>query len=257
MPQKVIFCHIPKTAGQSINILLKYGFRKRLFFPGKTDSQLALYSADDMLRYGVFSGHFSTGPLEILRDSFFFSIIRDPVERLLSVYRYQREVGNRLSASESSRVGYRSSVAASYMRLDEFLSASEPGLKYFLTSQLDNFYVYYFGTRRINGHMLVGGDARVSKDKMLQNAVENIAGNMHIFFTDRLDQLTQALRTQEDFEEYSVPRVNVSGTAFTKESVRAFVEENSANASLSFELIAQMTSHDQKLYDMLRGVENG
>ena len=248
---RVIFYHIAKTAGQSVTIMLKSCFQRRLFFPGGMDYHLALYAIGDLEKYGVFAGHMSIGALEFLPPCFSFSILRDPMDRILSAYRYQREIGTRLSALQRTLPENRAALAAAEMALDEFLAPPERDLRVSVQNHLDNFYTFFFGTRHINGRRSAGDDSEEFKSVVMRNALQNISENMQIFFVGHLERLIEQLSQQPDFEEHAIPYVNTSGERLDKNTRERFIREHSVNVNRSYQLLEMMTCHDRKLYDLL------
>ena len=93
----VLFVHIQKTAGMSLyNSLAQwFGAEHSLRYPRSSqefkDRFLRLSDAD-ILRFRLLSGHFEL-PFWLRRElgpRFVVSVVREPVERVLSIYRYAR-----------------------------------------------------------------------------------------------------------------------------------------------------------------------
>ena len=85
----IIFIHIQKTAGTSITNLLE-----ECSAPGKCCPErfnhLHLHSAAELADYELFAGHFDLFSTRYIpgRKKFIFSVFRDPLERLVSFYRF-------------------------------------------------------------------------------------------------------------------------------------------------------------------------
>ena len=103
----VLFVHIPKTAGMSFynSMQTAFGDENSLRFPRSSQAfkeQFLALSDADLARFRLLSGHFEL-PFWLQRklgDRVIVSLLREPVERLLSVYRYIKSwKGHRLHAT--------------------------------------------------------------------------------------------------------------------------------------------------------------
>lgn len=119
MTKKIVFLHIPKTAGTSVHEMLKQHFDEKQICPERFRG-LAKYSIDELKKFDLFSGHFIMPHVDkIPGEKFVFTILREPAERILSLYYFWRRhepevaVNNRLAGP----------LAANAMLLPEFLRA--------------------------------------------------------------------------------------------------------------------------------------
>ena len=93
----VLFVHIPKTAGMSLHnsMVRRFGPDHSLRYRGASPKYQEMYlqlSEADLARYRLLSGHFEL-PLWLRRDvgdRYVVSVVREPVERILSAYRYAK-----------------------------------------------------------------------------------------------------------------------------------------------------------------------
>lgn len=85
---RVVFIHIQKTAGTSIVAALKHQAHRALPSHGDFTAAKTLYRRGERF----FLGHFGfERTLEIPAPKFVFTFLRDPVERIISLYHYWRE----------------------------------------------------------------------------------------------------------------------------------------------------------------------
>jgi hypothetical protein len=87
------FVHIPKTAGVSVGAHLTsvYG---ALTFDAYTTLDYQAVSDEALRQFWFYKGHMYRSDYERLpAETVLFSVLRDPAERVISLYRYYREIG--------------------------------------------------------------------------------------------------------------------------------------------------------------------
>jgi hypothetical protein len=148
---RIAFLHIPKTAGQSIHHSLADLFPKPKVCPARTNEDLHKYSVSDLKQYSLFSGHLDwsllklTGPFD-----YTFTVLRDPLDRILSFYFYLRKEAERLKkAGKAIGPGMHAAITLSP---EEYFTGGDPGLRSFLDNHYNNFYAYYFASGSYSGH---------------------------------------------------------------------------------------------------------
>jgi hypothetical protein len=87
--EKIVFIHIPKTAGTTLSAILDSAFSKDAIFPDHF--RIGHYPATYIARHRLFHGHYGLqeaqyipGPKKI------FTVLRNPRSRIISQYRYHR-----------------------------------------------------------------------------------------------------------------------------------------------------------------------
>lgn len=177
---KVIFLHIPKTAGQSVHELLLANFDSELVCPARVNEQLKALSDEELNRYQVFSGHFDWNAFDGLRgERFVFTILRDPIQRLLSFYFYLREQAEYF-ASRGQLGADKAGLKAAYELTpwDYFVDPELP-LRGFIDNHYDNFYTYYFAGRSYSARTQLRqllGPGRIFRDE--KDLVRLARGNL-------------------------------------------------------------------------------
>jgi hypothetical protein len=95
-PRRIIFMHIPKTAGSSISLFMKSHFGSsrspKVVTIGELQDRHVPPELIDAARKAQYvGGHFGWDTLEKIRDdAFVFTFLRDPVQRLKSMYWHWR-----------------------------------------------------------------------------------------------------------------------------------------------------------------------
>jgi Sulfotransferase family len=105
--RRFFFAHIPKTGGTSLLVRLARHFDRRSMYPHESDGNLQVdfpqISVDQLLRrwqqrrdeIDIVAGHFSIATAELLEADFVtLTVLREPVERVLSKLRRSRERGS-------------------------------------------------------------------------------------------------------------------------------------------------------------------
>lgn len=83
-PLKVLFHHIPKTAGSTFSLYLETLFSRRMISPARTPFG---FEDGDIERYRLFRGHFPPSFLwNHFEEALWIVFLRDPVERVISQY---------------------------------------------------------------------------------------------------------------------------------------------------------------------------
>jgi len=88
--RKVVFLHIQKTAGTSMQNMLKGRFAGKIYF--EHGDTLKDRSHEELLKYSIFAGHFNYDSLQFISDQplSIFTFVREPKARLISLYYFWR-----------------------------------------------------------------------------------------------------------------------------------------------------------------------
>jgi len=202
MSMKVVFLHIPKTAGQSVRAALEAAFGKRNVCPAQVNWQLMSYSISELDRYKAFSGHLDWSLLDCLTGPVYrFTVLRNPIDRILSFYFYLRGKAEGMSKGELSKPQNRGLRAAKNLSPDEYFAGGGEGLRKFLDGHYDNFYTYFFAARRFSGRGDLRGLLRrkeLSEKRVVEMALDNMSRLDDVFTLDRMDWVFSKLAELSD-----------------------------------------------------------
>jgi hypothetical protein len=255
-PTSVAFLHIPKTAGQSIHARLVDLFGAAAVAPARVNEQLILMSIADIRRYRVFSGHLDWASLDCMsQPSFTFTVLRNPLDRILSFYFFLRREARALSAAELVLPQNQGKHAALTYSCDDYFTAGPPPIRTFLDNHFDNFYMYYFAGRRFDGRQsLIGrqrADATVTEDRILDLARRNIAVLDRVYTVDNLadleDDLCRISGSTVTGKPLASLRINAGDNDSTEVRKAKLSEMGATNKT--FARLEQMTRLDQVLWN--------
>ena len=145
MNKKLIFLHIPKTAGQSVFQYLENTFDSADVCPFRVNHQY-LDASIDPNDFVVHSGHIDWKLLEeaLTGEKIFFTVLRAPLDRILSYYLYLRKEASKLSVADLASDQSAGLRAALYMTPDEYFVDCKGEMREFIDDHYDNFYLNYF-----------------------------------------------------------------------------------------------------------------
>ncbi|HVE23405.1 MAG TPA: sulfotransferase family 2 domain-containing protein [Acidocella sp.] len=197
---RIIFLHIPKTAGQSVHHFLEFFVPPEKVSPARVNSQLVTMSISEMRQYQLFSGHLDWSLLDCLDGpKFTFSVLREPVSRIVSFYLYLLREAKGLSSDQLRLPQNAGPRAILELSCDQYFSAGPPDMRIFLDNHYNNFYAYYFAGRRFDGRQKLTLNQKFNKDltdeKIVDMACENIRVLDAIYSVSELHHLESDIRT--------------------------------------------------------------
>jgi len=252
---KVIFLHIPKTAGQSVHTALVNAFGKDEVCPVRVNDQLRRMSINELNKYRVFSGHLDWSLLDCLRgQKYVFTILREPMDRILSFYFFLRDQAEGLPEEKRNRPEHQGLKAAFELSPRDYFLGGTPHLRRFIDDHYDNFYTYYFAGRHYSSRgELVGliNRGEITRQQVLQMAKDNLSLLDNVFTVDSMGEVFSAIRQISGKEIMSDDkyRVNVN-TKVAAEDRRARIQALGADAATMARLdeYCQLDNELWKLY---------
>jgi hypothetical protein len=199
---KVIFLHLPKTAGQSVHLALTHGFGEDRVCPARTNEQLYQMSINELNRYQVFSGHLDWAMLDCIKGpKYVFTILREPIKRILSFYFFLRDEASQLPQEDRLKPAHMGLNAAIELETSEYFLGGNQGVRNFLDTYYDNVYTYYFAGRgfaaRNQLRELISRGA-LSKSALLDMAKQNLGTLDDVFSVNDMSQVFSKIRAISD-----------------------------------------------------------
>jgi len=249
---KIIFLHIPKTAGQSIHKALVSVFGDHVICPARVNDQLCGLSISELNRYQVFSGHLDWSLLDCIKGpKYVFTVLRQPMDRILSFYFFLRHEGQNLTPEERNKPERQGLKAALELTPKEYFLGGAPHLRHFLDDHYDNFYTYYFAGRSYESRGKMLGliqRGELSVERVLKVAMDNLLLLDDVFTVDNLAKVLSAIRDLggKDLGPADEYRINVN-TKVVAENRLSRIQELGAD-SATMERLEEYCSLDNKLW---------
>ncbi len=229
-PCKLVFLHIPKTAGQSVHAYLQGGFSADEIAPARMNNTLIGMPLDDIARYRLFSGHLDWALLDCIEGpKFVFTILREPRDRILSFYFFLRAKAGRMPPGELELPQHQGMKAALELPCDEYFCGGKPHLRTFLDNHYDNFYAYYFASRIFEGRSRILGRRQVEPsfddERVVEAALSNMAHLDGVYTVDDLGALERDLKARAGLVRAGKPLANYKVNVGDSDSAGRRVEQ--------------------------------
>jgi hypothetical protein len=251
----IVFLHIPKTAGQSVHHFLTHFVAHDKIAPARVNEQLVTMSISEILKFQLFSGHMDWSLLDCLPNpKFTFTVLREPVSRIVSFYLYLLREAKALSPEELLLPANAGKQAILKLSCDEYFSAGPPSMRTFLDNHYDNFYTYYFAGRRFDARQKLLGQQQADKtftsQKILDMAVENLALLNGVYSVDALHLLERDIRALTGISSGgpTLERLRVNTGDSNNINERMAELEKLGATQITFKRIQEMTVLDQQIW---------
>ena len=157
-----VFLHVPKTGGTSLKTMFKSALANGAMYGGNHEGDLARAGTANG-RYELYFGHYDYDELRGIGPVKTASMLRDPVDRAVSLYRYWRSFSPE-SLEARSDVGVK---LASSVCMADFFQRAAPEIRRNFSNAM---------TRQFIGKSLCdpGGGFRLSESNAIALALERI-----------------------------------------------------------------------------------
>jgi hypothetical protein len=230
MRKKALFLHIQTTAGTSIQVMARRGYRKNNVISHADYVKIGL---DASKAYAFVSGHFGFAfARSLMNDRYSFTFLRNPVDRLLSLY----------SFCAATDVDHRLYHTAQQQGLDAFLALAEQEEDF--RQRLWNHQVWQLAWGW-GGRLAGSRDYKTTHfppDELLDMAKTNLARFNYVGFVESFDQ--DAPRIFKDMGCGATEILNNN-----KSRSRPRLDHLSAKTR---DLLQELTLLDQALYETAR-----
>lgn len=206
---RIAFLHIPKTAGQSVHYSLTSLFDQNQICPARTNEQLYKYSISELSRFSLFSGHLDWSIVRLSGSfDFVFTVLRDPLDRILSFYFYLRKEAERLQ-QEGEPVGAGMKAVLQYSPR-QYFTGDDIGIRMFLDNHYNNFYSYYFASGSYSGFSQLSSAFPPGSKDLLDYADFGLRSLDAIYTLSSLYKLTTDINNLFRVDMLAIAEVNVN-----------------------------------------------
>ena len=165
---RIVFLHIPKTAGQTIHAELVRLIGENAVSPIRVHTQADSAAGQFPPGYRLYSGHIDWLALETVPNpKFAFTVLRDPLERIASFYFFLRRQAEGLSEEELARprrVGMRRILTST---VDDYFCGGPASWRRFILDHYHSPYCAYLATKTLRGYSKI---AECPRDEMIDRA---------------------------------------------------------------------------------------
>jgi len=228
-------------------------FDKERICRARVNEELVLLSLQDIKKLRVFSGHLDWSLLDCVPyPKFVFTILREPTERILSMYFFLRESAKALSEEQINQPWYGGHKAALQWSCDDYFCSIAPGFRGFLNTQYDNVYTYYFAGRTFRGHHDISDQQarlKFSDDFIVELALKNMSALDAIYSINELSNLERDLsriagRSMNNSLAETKINIGESDPAKRFDTLREL-----GATQATFDKIEQMTRLDRQIWE--------
>ena len=244
---KILFLHIPKTAGSAIRNAIVRNNPSLRVLPASDMAEISRFSVEELSAYDFFAGHFDWSHFDALGpDLFAFTFLREPHERVLSHYFYLRTLPTIHGAAFTPENFPGLFDVATKSPREAFLTPDALH-QYAARDNLDNLYAHLFFSRCFHGARLARR-AGVPRERILEIARSNMKRFPFIGSFQRLDEdLREVERLTGLHFRHDLRLENVTETVWPDEREAALRTLDGGEEAI--QLFRDFSALDRVLYD--------
>jgi hypothetical protein len=251
---KVVFLHIPKTAGQSVRAMLSDAFCNAAICPARSTEELCTYSIAELNSYRVHAPHGDWAMLDaIAAPKVVFSVFRHPLDRILSYYFFVFDKAANMSAEERKLPHHQGLNAVFEMTPDEYFFGGPPHLRAFIDDTYDNFYTYFLATRRWDGRRRIRNLLQrglVTERQIIESAKSNLDHLDQVFTINQIAEVGEFLSRLSGRDLPKSYRVNVNKASRPEDRLQRLKDRGASEAVI--DRLRSYSEMDNEIWDHIR-----
>lgn len=227
-----IFLHLPKTGGTTLFNWLAESYLS-MGGRGLQVSDPHVYTLEELSKFDLIGGHFNYQTAIALprRWKKIITCFRDPMDRLISLYRYYRTHPDRNSSNPQVR-------AAQVMSAEDFFTCKE--IRESIATE--NCYLHTFSDSQDNGA------SPIQRREMLKRVFDRLTSLDEIVFTDQMDKSAVKLAKILNFTSPAVlKKENVTDDVHGMHL--KFDDANVVKSKLLLQALEPLTDSDYEIYN--------
>ncbi|WP_157961793.1 sulfotransferase family 2 domain-containing protein [Acuticoccus kandeliae] len=167
----IVFLHIPKTAGQTVFHQLASRVGIENTSPIRDIVQAGQGETHLPQGYRFYGGHIDWTDIDTLADPFVFTILRDPRERIGSLYAYLLREARSRTPEEIVLPRYTGQRVMLERTVDDYFFGGDRRWQRFIQNNYDNYACNYLATRKVRGFAEMAGLATPARvEAAMRNA---------------------------------------------------------------------------------------
>jgi hypothetical protein len=148
----IVFLHLPRTGGGAVHAALARVVGAPRVSPVRSADQVGPGAAQFPPGHALYSGPLDWDGIEVLpRGRFTFTVLRDPQERIASLYFHFRALAEALTEDDLARPENLHLFRARHWTADDCFFGGDADWQARIRDLCDNVYCSYFGARRVGG----------------------------------------------------------------------------------------------------------
>lgn len=204
--RKIIFVHIPKTAGTTLTDYLCAFFPPHCIYSGMTMLDYQAVDINSLLNFDLLKGHIFYHFIESnpgFDDYSLITVLRDPVQRVISLYRFWRSHPEKYVTDQSIHVAIRRRIElAKTLSLYDFVHSQD---------QIVQNSIANSQTRQLSSASVFKGFHQHSENTLFNDAMNNLSKFDIVGVVENLCWFYKSLKQQFGFpDEQKLLRTNVS-----------------------------------------------
>jgi hypothetical protein len=250
---RIAFLHLPKTAGQAVDGAIREKLPSDRICPARVNQKLYTYSVKELRRFDFFSGHIDWSLVRLSgKFDFTFTVLREPMDRILSLYFFMKEVASNKVARHGRHGMSNNDLALADGSPRDYFADQDINSLAHINNHYNNLYSYYFSTGSFSGYTHLSGNHENTMVPIHELAFYNLSTISRVYTFNTLSQIADDLKSQCGLEIRDLRKANVNQAAPGGSAARMEKMESLSKGWDWLTLFNEFTAHDNQLITLLQ-----